>query len=123
MEIRKHAKNPSEYDEGNPFNLYHRGRSIRHKCWLLDHMSLFHMTTIMLSPKRDQVSVTSIVGYSLYIVRADRAHVESSERRDKDEPSLDLKFARTMRIFDYEALTIGIPDDDSDCYDKTRSKH
>jgi hypothetical protein len=56
------------------------------------------------------------------IARADRLHIESSERRDEDEPSLDLKFARSLRIFDYEALTI--PDCASDCYDKvTRPKH
>jgi hypothetical protein len=72
------------------------------------HESLPHEDTYAVTKAESIVRRLDIA--CTYIVRADRALVESSERRDEDEPSLDLKVTRSLRIFDYEALTIGIPD-------------
>jgi hypothetical protein len=63
-----------------------------------------------------KLQVNRFVGYGLYKL------IERASKRangDEDEPTLDLEFARSLRIFAYEALTI--PDYLSSCYDKTQA--
>jgi hypothetical protein len=64
-----------------------------------------------------KLQVNRFVGYGLFklIERAKSRAVAG----DEDEPSLDLKFARSLRIFAYEALAL--PNYLSDCYDKTQA--
>ena len=63
-----------------------------------------------------KLQLNRFVGYGLYKL-IERASKQANG--DEGEQSLELEFARSLRIFAYEALTI--PDYLSNCYDKTQA--